>query len=340
MSAAVPLRAMPEPIQDAVFPGLGTALPPERLTNAQLETRLDTSDQWITERTGITERRVGGATGDLAVAAGRAALEDAGCDPASVDLVIVATSTPDQTMPATAVRVQAELGTVGGAYDLNAACSGFVFALTAAFGALATGSRRVLVVGADAMSRIVDPDDRGTAILFGDGAGALLVERAGVGTGGATPAGALRATSRSGSPGLLGSHAGTDGTLAHLLQAPLGGTIAMEGREVFRQAVRVTVESSRASLDAAGITAAEVDLFVPHQANRRIIDSAADRLGIAPGRTVSVLQATGNTSAASIPLALAAARIDGRLTDGSIVLMAGFGAGMSWATSVIRWSAS
>ena len=340
MSAAEQLHQMAEPIQPGAVAGVGTALPPGRLTNTDLEERLDTTTRWITERTGITERRVGGATGDLAVAAARRAVEDAGCDPSSIDLVILATSTPDQTMPATAVRIQAELGTTGGAYDLNAACSGFVFALISAFGAFATGTRRVLVVGADAMSRIVDPDDRGTAILFGDGAGALVLDR-GPATDRLEPRRDIhrggRARLCSAAPGLLGADIGTDGNLAHLLSAPLGGTIAMEGREVFRQAVRMTVESSRASLDAAGLSPTDVDLFVPHQANRRIIDSAADRLGIPAGRTVSVIEATGNTSAASIPLALAAARSEGRLTDGSIVLMAGFGAGMSWATSVIRW---
>ena len=314
------------PIAVAGITGVGTALPDRRLTNAELEGRLDTSDAWITERTGIRERRVGGSTGDLAVTAARRALDAAGVDPASLDLTILATSTPDRTMPATATHVQAALGAGGGALDLNAACAGFVYALLSGFGMVGLGSGRVLVIGADAMSRITDPDDRGTAILFGDGAGAVVLD--------ATSQPGLGASAR---PGLLGSDTGSDGTLAHLLYAEHGGHIVMLGREVFRQAVRVSVDSAGRALQQAGLAPADIDLFVPHQANRRIIDTVADRLGISPGRTVSVLDETGNTSSASIPLGLAAADADGRLRPGSTVLLSGFGAGMSWATAVVRW---
>ena len=326
MTAALAPPTWAAPLATAGISGVGTALPEHRLTNADLEARLDTTDAWITARTGIRERRTGGSTGVLAVAAGRRALDAAGIDPATLDLTILATSTPDRTMPATATHVQAALGAGGGALDVNAACAGFVYALLAGFGMIGLGSGRVLVIGADAMSRITDPDDRGTAILFGDGAGALVLD--------ATTQHGLAAGAR---PGLLGCDTGSDGDLAHLLFAEHGGHIAMVGREVFRQAVRVSVDSARRALDHAGLAAADVDLFVPHQANRRIIDTVADRLGISPGRTVSVLDETGNTSAASIPLGLAAADADGRLRSGSTVLLSGFGAGMSWATAVVRW---
>ena len=318
------------PLAAAGIAGVGTALPPARLTNAELEQRLDTSDRWITERTGIRERRVGGSTRDLATTAARRALEAAGVDPATVELTVLATSTPDRTMPATATEVQAAVGAGGGALDVNAACAGFVYALLAAYGMVGLGAQRVLVIGADAMSRITDPDDRSTAILFGDGAGAVVLDATPAGPG--APGGTR--------PGLLASDTGCDGTLAHLLHAELGGSIVMEGREVFRQAVRATVESARRALDAAGLAAADVDVFVPHQANRRIIDAVADRLGISPARTVSVLDETGNTSAASIPLGLAAAEADGRLRPGAVVLLSGFGAGMSWATAVLRWGSA
>lgn len=299
--------------------GWGVALPDTAVTNAELEARLDTSDRWITERTGIRERRIGGTTGQLAAAAARQALTAASATPASVDLLVVATSTPDQQLPATASTVQHALGLRCGAFDVNAACSGFVYALVAGTGMSMAGARRVLVVGADVMSRVTDQDDRSTAVLFGDGAGAVVLDAV------------------EGPGQLLGWDLGSDGSLRHLLQADLGGYVRMEGKEVFRRAVRVMVESSEMALQRAGLTIDDVDLLVPHQANTRIITAACERLGIPVERAAMVLHRTGNTSAASIPLALGDAVDAGRVAKGDIVLLVGFGAGMTWASAVLRW---
>jgi 3-oxoacyl-[acyl-carrier-protein] synthase-3 len=300
--------------------GWGTALPEKVVTNVDLEATLDTTDAWIVERTGIRERRIGGTTTGLGIDAGRAALAKAGVTGDDVDLVILCTSTPDEAMPASASVIQQELGVRGGAMDLNAACSGFVYGLVVADGLLRAGLRRVLLIGSETMSRIVDWDDRGTAILFGDGAGAVVIER---GDG----------------PGrVLGFDLGSDGSLRHILRADLGGTIEMDGPEVFRRAVRVMVDSATAALAAAGVGVDDIALFVPHQANTRIIASAGAKLGIGPERTADILPTTGNTSAASIPLALAEAADSGRLAAGDLVLLIGFGAGMSWASAVIEWA--
>jgi 3-oxoacyl-[acyl-carrier-protein] synthase-3 len=300
--------------------GWGTALPDKVVTNADLEESLDTSDAWIIERTGIRERRVGGTTAGLAIEAGERAMEAAAVTGAEIDLVLLCTSTPDETMPATASVVQQALGVRGGAVDLNAACSGYVYGLVAADGFLRAGMRRVLLIGSETMSRIVDWEDRSTAILFGDGAGALVVER---GDG----------------PGrVLGWDLGSDGSLRHILHADLGGTIEMDGPEVFRRAVRIMVESAERALAQAGVTVDQLALFVPHQANARIIASACARLGIEEARTVDILATTGNTSAASIPMALVDAAEAGRLSPGDLVLLIGFGAGMSWASAVIEWA--
>ncbi len=299
--------------------GWGVALPDTAVTNAELEARLDTSDRWITERTGIRERRIGGTTGQLAAAAARQALTAAGATPASVELLVVATSTPDQQLPATASTVQHALGLRCGAFDVNAACSGFVYALVAGTGMSMAGARRVLVVGADVMSRVTDQDDRSTAVLFGDGAGAVVLDAV------------------DGPGQLLGWDLGSDGSLRHLLQADLGGYVRMEGKEVFRRAVRVMVESSEMALQRAGLTIDDVGLLVPHQANTRIITAACERLGIPVERAAMVLHRTGNTSAASIPLALGDAVDAGRVVKGDIVLLVGFGAGMTWASAVLRW---
>ena len=301
--------------------GLGTALPPTVLTNADLEQTLDTSDAWITERTGIRERRVGGSTGNLAAQAARAALADAGVGPESVDLLILATETPDALMPATSAAVAGHLGLRCGSFDLNAACAGFTYGLVIAERLVAGGLDRVLLVGSDTMWSITDHDDRNTAVLFGDGAGALVLE--------------ATADERA---GVLGWDAGTDGTLGDILACDIGGTIRMDGKTVFKKAVRVVVESCAAALERAKLTGADVDVFAPHQANLRIIDAATDRLGIPAERGSVVLDRTGNTSAGSIPLALAEARDHGRLHDGSIVLVSGFGAGMTWASAVLRWA--
>jgi 3-oxoacyl-[acyl-carrier-protein] synthase-3 len=302
--------------------GWGTALPPDVLSNADLEARLDTSDAWITERTGIKERRIGGTTAGLAEEAGRAAIAHARIDPSTIDLLVLCTTSPDRTMPATASTVQELLGLDCGAFDLNAACSGFVYGLAAANGYLAMGSKRVLLIGAETMDRITDPDDRGTAILFGNGAGAVVIDALGEGE----PA------------QLLGWEVGSDGSAEHILYSEVGGYMQMDGREVFRRAVRIMVQSAAVAMERAGVTVDDIALFIPHQANIRIIDSACDKLGIPREKTAVILQSTGNTSAASIPLALADAVDNGRVADGDLILMLGFGAGMSWASAVIRWS--
>jgi 3-oxoacyl-[acyl-carrier-protein] synthase-3 len=300
--------------------GWGTALPEKVVTNADLESSLDTSDEWIVERTGIRERRVGGTTTGLGIDAARQAMARAGVSGDDIDLVLLCTSTPDEAMPASASVLQQELGVRGGAVDLNAACSGFVYGLVAADGFLRAGLDRVLLVGAETMSRIVDWDDRSTAILFGDGAGAIVLER---GDG----------------PGrVLGFDLGSDGSLRHILHAEVGGTIEMDGPEVFRRAVRVMVDSANRALEQAGISVQDLALFVPHQANTRIIEAAGRRLGIPAELTANNLATVGNTSAASIPLALAEAADADRLRPGDLVLLVGFGAGMSWASAVIEWA--
>jgi 3-oxoacyl-[acyl-carrier-protein] synthase-3 len=300
--------------------GWGTALPDKVLTNADLETTLDTSDEWIVERTGIHERRIGGTTASLAAEAGAEALACAGLAGSDIDAVLVATSTPDLTMPATASLVHEQLGVRGGAFDLNAACSGFVYGLVVAAGLAALGTPHQLLIGSETMSRITDWDDRGTAILFADGAGAVVVD------------------SVDGPGDLLGHDLAAEDDTTHLLYTEHGGYLRMEGREVFRRAVRSTLESIDRTLAHAGLTMGDIDLFVPHQANVRIMEAMADRLDYGMDRVAVVLDRTGNTSSASIPLALADAAANGRLRPDDVVLLAGFGAGMTAATAVIRWN--
>lgn len=302
-----------------VITGWGTALPERVVTNDELAQTLETSDEWIRERTGIRERRVGGVSSVLAVEAARKAMALAKVEPSSIDLLILATITPDQAAPATAAVVQNALGLKCGAFDLNAACAGFTYALVTAHGYLALGCKRVLVIGVDALSKIVDWSDRSTAVLFGDGAGAVVIEAV------------------DGPGQLLGWHLDCDGSAAGLLSAEIGGFIKMDGREVFRRAARVMVESSERSLEMAGLSASQIDLLIPHQANIRIIEAACERLGIPMERTSLVLHRTGNTSSASIPLALVQAIEDGRVREGNHLLLVGFGAGMTVASSVIRW---
>jgi 3-oxoacyl-[acyl-carrier-protein] synthase III len=301
--------------------GWGDALPDKTVTNADLEARLDTTDRWITERTGIRERRIGESTAALAIEAGRAALATSGHSPADIDLVVLATTTPDQAVPATSAQVQDGLGIAGGAFDLNAACSGFVYSLVTAAGLVSVGAERILLIGAETLSRITDWEDRNTAVLFGDAAGAVVIE-------------ADEKDSQ-----LLGWDLGADGSARGLLYADNGDYMRMEGRELFRRAVRVMVDSSLRSLERSGLTADDIALVVPHQANIRIIDAANQRLGIPRERTEVVLDRTGNTSAASIPVALVNAIEAGRLSPGDHVLLVGFGAGMTWASCIIRWTA-
>lgn len=299
--------------------GWGTALPAKVLSNDDLSSMMDTNDEWITERTGIKRRHIGGSTASLSIESARRAIAMAGVDPASIDGLVLSTTTPDRTVPATSATVQDALGLRCGAFDVNAACSGFVYAYVVANGLLAIGARRLLVIGTDTLSRITDWSDRGTAILFADGSGAAIVE----------------STSDAGQ--LLGWDLDADGSLEHLLYAEVGGYIHMDGKEVFRRAVRIMVDSARKSLAKAGLTADDVSLCVPHQANFRIIDAACRQLGIPIERTAVVLQETGNTSSASIPLALFDAADRGRINDGDIVLLVGFGAGMTAASAVIEW---
>ena len=306
-------------VPGARITGWGIAVPEKVVTNDDLSARLDTSDEWITERTGIKERRIGGTTSQLGIDAGRRALDQAGLSGADVDVLVLATTTPDATVPGTSATVQHALGVAGGAFDLNAACSGFVYALVVAHGLVSLGARRVLVVGSETLSRITDWDDRSMAVLVGDGAGAVVLE----------------ATDGPGQ--LLGWDLGADGSLRHLLKCDLGGYLYMNGKEIFRHAVRAVVDSSTAALTRAGLTAADVELFVPHQANARIITAAAQRLGIPDERCVVTIDRYGNTSSASIPLALGDALDTGRLRPGALVLLSGFGGGMTWASAVLRW---
>lgn len=313
------MPALPTGVRGAVVTGWGTALPDKVVTNEDLATYLDTSHDWIVERTGIHERRVGGSTAELSIESGRQALEMAGVDPAEIDVLILSTTTPDQAVPATSAHVQEQLGLRCGAFDVNAACSGFVYGLVAAHGLIALGARKALVIGTDTLSRITDWDDRNTAVLFADGSGAVVLEAV------------------DGPGQLLGWDLDAEGAARKFLYTDHGGYIQMEGKEVFRRAVRVMVDSASKSLAAAGVAAHDLKLVVPHQANTRIIEAACERLGVELDRTSIVLHRTGNTSSASIPLALAAALDARRVHPGDLVLLVGFGAGMTAASAVLRW---
>ena len=299
--------------------GWGTALPPKVISNHDLEQTIDTSHDWIVDRTGIHQRHVGGGTVELSVQSGRAALEMSGVDPLSIDALILATTTPDRTVPGSAPVVQHELGMSCGAYDVNAACSGFVYALVQAHGMIAMGAKKVLVIGTDTLARITDWTDRNTAILFADGSAAVVLEAV------------------EGHGQLLGWDLDSDGSAERFLYADIGGFIQMDGKEVFRRAVRIMVDSATKSMTHAGVTADDIALVVPHQANIRIIQASLDRLGMPLDRAVTVLHRTGNTSSASIPLALAEALDHGRVKTGDLVLLVGFGAGMTAASAILRW---
>ena len=304
----------------AVISGWGTALPPKTLTNDDLrDMGLDTSDEWIRERTGIVERHVGGTTAGLSVESGGLALAMSGLDPSRIDALVLATTTPDRTVPATSATVAHALGLSCGAFDINAACSGFVYGLVTAHGLIAMGADRVLVIGTDTLARIIDWEDRNTAVLFADGSGAVVLEAV------------------DGPGQLLGWDLDADGAAERFLYCEIGEHLHMEGKEVFRRAVRIMVDSGRKSLAHAGVTADDIALVVPHQANTRIISAACDRLGIPLERAALVLDRTGNTSSASIPLALADALDEGRVQRGDLILLVGFGAGMTAASAVISW---
>jgi len=319
------MPTVPATARGARFTGWGLALPERVITNDELSKTMETSDEWIRERTGIHRRHVGGSTMSLSVESARKAIAMAGLQPSDIDALVLATTTPDRQVPATSAAVARELGLSCGAFDINAACSGFVYALAVAHGLIAIGSQRVLLIGTDTLSRITDWTDRNTAVLFADGSGAAVLEAV------------------DGPGHLLAWDLDADGSAEDLLYAEIGGNIQMDGKEVFRRAVRIMVDSAQKSLAIAGLTGDDIALVVPHQANTRIIDAACDRLGIPKERTAVVLHETGNTSSASIPLALFDAATDGamsgrHLRDGDLVLMVGFGAGMTAASAIIRWS--
>jgi 3-oxoacyl-[acyl-carrier-protein] synthase-3 len=319
--------------------GLGWHVPERVLTNDELAEMVDTSDEWIMARTGIRERRIAApdeAMTDLALPACRQALEQAGVDAADIDLIVVATVTPDSTFPTTSALLADQLGAPqAAAYDLLAGCTGFVYALAQGYGMVAAGlSRRALIVGGDVLSKITNYRDRSTCVLFGDGAGAVVLEHVDDG-------------------GFLGFELGADGAGGIHLMLPAGGSrlpasaetvasgqhyLQQNGREVFKFATRVLVSSAEEVLEACGLTVDDIDVYVPHQANMRIIDHAARKLGVAPERVVANVDKYGNTSSGSIPLALADAVADGRLRPGKVVLMTGMGAGLTWGSSVMEWT--
>lgn len=320
----------------SVVRGFGAALPKRVMTNEDIEKVVDTTDEWIVQRTGIKQRYIAGddeTTSSLGEAAARAALSNAGLEAVDIDLIIVATSTPDNTFPATAVNIQNRLGITGGfAFDVQAVCSGFVYAMATADLYIRGGmAKRVLVIGAETFSRILDWTDRTTCVLFGDGAGAVILE-AGEGEGKTSDRGVLTSNLRSD-----GSHKdklyvdggpSTTGTVGHL---------RMEGREVFKHAVGMITDVIEAAFEATGTTADDLDWLVPHQANRRIIDGSAKKLGIPSEKVVITVDQHGNTSAASIPLALAAAASDGRIKRGDLVMLEAMGGGFTWGAVLLRW---
>jgi len=316
--------------------GCGHYLPSRIVTNDELATRVETSDEWIRSRTGIRQRHVAAeneATSDLAIAAARAALGNAGIGAETLDALIVATATPDQTFPATATRVQTAIGMNGGfAFDLQAVCAGFIFALANANGLILSGqARRVMVIGAETFSRILDWEDRATCVLFGDGAGAVILE-------------ASQGEGTSADRGVLATCLHSDGAHNRILYVDGGpsttgtaGVVRMEGREVFRHAVVKLAEVAEEAIAKAGVGTDDIDWVVPHQANLRIIESTAKKTGLSMDRVVVTVQDHGNTSAASIPLALSVAVADGRIKAGDLLLMEGIGGGLSWGSALVRW---
>jgi 3-oxoacyl-[acyl-carrier-protein] synthase-3 len=323
-------------VMRSVVLGCGSYLPSRVVTNSELSRMVDTTDEWITQRTGIRERRIaadGETTSDMGIKAARAALAAAGVDAQSIDLVVLATSTPDNTFPASAVVIQAGLGiTQGAAFDLQAVCSGFVFSLATVDSLLRTGAfKRALVIGSETFSRLLDWTDRTTCVLFGDGAGAVVVE------------GQLQP----GTPqdrGILTSHLRSDGRYRSKLYVDGGpsstgtvGHLRMEGRAVFKHAVAMISDVIEDAFAATGYGAKDVDWFVPHQANKRIIDDSAHKLGIPPEKVILTVEKHGNTSAASIPLALSVGIADGRIKRGDLVLLEAMGGGFTWGAALVRW---
>jgi 3-oxoacyl-[acyl-carrier-protein] synthase III len=320
----------------SIVRGVGGCLPERVVTNAEMATIVDTSDEWIVQRSGIKQRHIaadGETTSMLATRAAEAALANAGLTPSDIDLIICGTSSPDYTFPAVATQVQAALGIHHGvAFDLQAVCSGFVFAVATADKFLVSGShKRALVIGAETFSRLLDWTDRTTCVLFGDGAGAVVLE-------------AAASDGQLTSPGVISTQLRSDGRHRAKLYVDGGpsttktvGYLRMEGREVFKHAVGMVTDVIKACFDDAGVTAADIDWFVPHQANRRIIDASADKLGLPRDKVVVTVDRHGNTSAASIPLALDVAVKDGRIKKGDLVMIEAMGGGFTWGAALIRW---
>jgi len=320
----------------SVVLGCGSYLPARILSNDELARSVETTDEWIVQRTGIRERHIaapGEMTSDLALAAAKAALANAHVEASSIDLIVLGTSTPDQTFPATAVTVQAGLGiTTGAAFDLQAVCSGFVYALSVTDAMLRSGAaKRALVIGAETFSRILDWNDRTTCVLFGDGAGAWVLE-------------AQEQPGTSADRGILTTHLRSDGRHRAKLYVDGGpsstqtvGHLRMEGREVFKHAITMITDVITDAFTATGTSAADIDWFVPHQANKRIIDGSAHKLGISPEKVVMTVDRHGNTSAASIPLAMADAVADRRVKRGNLILLEAMGGGFTWGSALLRW---
>jgi len=302
------------------FTGWGIGLPENIVTNDDLSKTLDTSDEWISERTGIRERRIGSSTRELGVLAATEAMKSAGVSPSDIDVLILATTTPERMAPATAPMIANDLGMTCMAMDLNAACSGFMYGVRTAQGLLETGAKRILLIGAEHLSGWVDWSDRNTAVLLGDGGGAAVLEY------------------DENVNEILSFVLGSDGASADILTAPHEGFFYMDGPEVFRRAVRVVVDSAEKAMALAGVSADQISLVVPHQANIRIIQAVCQRLGIDMERAVITLDRYGNTSSASIPLAYYDALKNGRVKSGEYALMTGFGAGMTWASAVMKWA--
>ncbi|MBT3400363.1 MAG: ketoacyl-ACP synthase III [Rhodospirillaceae bacterium] len=324
-------------VRRSIVAGIGSYLPERIVTNAELAARIDTSDEWIQERSGIQQRHIvadGEMTSDLATCAAQRALAAAGMEPDDIGIIVVATSTPDETFPATATVVQSKLGCANGSmgFDVQAVCSGFVFALATADNFIKVGQvDTALVIGAETFSKILDWEDRSTCVLFGDGAGAVVL-KAGEGDG------------SSADRGVLSTHLHSDGRLHDLLYVDGGpsstgqvGHLRMEGREVFKHAVTKMSEVTIEALEATGLHADDIDWFVPHQANRRIIDGTARKLGITGERVVVTIGQHANTSAASIPLALSVAVEDKRIQEGNLVLLEAMGGGLTWGSGIVRW---
>ena len=312
---------IPDNVRGARFTGWGTALGEKVVSNDDLARTIETSDELVRTRTGIVNRHVGGSTAGLSIQSGSRALAMAGVDPSSIDALVLATTTPDRTVPATSSHVQNALGLRCGAFDINAACSGFVYALVNAHGLIAMGAEKVLLIGTDTLARITDWDDRNTAVLFADGSGAAVLE------------------STAGHGHLLGWDLDSDGSAEEALFAEIGGFINMDGKEVFRRAVRIMVDSAEKTMRHAGVEAKDIAVVVPHQANIRIITAACERLGVPLDKAAIVIHETGNTSSASIPLALFGDFGQTKPKKGDLVLLVGFGAGMTAASALLEWGA-